>query len=78
MKNLKQFETLLRVTIKENLKRLGVSVNKLTDDQIDEIGLKWLTVTLESDWPSEVLEMDIYEIPEIYDTFSLRMRRFRS
>jgi len=67
MKNLKQFETLLRVTIKENLKRLGVSVNKLTDDQIDEIGLKWLTVTLESDWPSEVLEMDIYEIPEIYE-----------
>jgi hypothetical protein len=74
MKNIKTFEGPLYSLVNEirnELTRLKVKVDRLSESEIEEIAASWLQATIDSGYINETLREDIVENDEIIEIISM-------
>jgi hypothetical protein len=74
MKNIKTFEGPLYSLVNEirnELTRLKVKVDRLSESEIEEIAASWLQATIDSGYINETLREDLVENDEINEIISM-------
>jgi|LakMenEpi03Aug12_release.lakeMendotaPanAssembly.Ray.scaffolds.fasta_scaffold1061742_2 hypothetical protein len=68
MKNIKTFEVTINSLVHEirnELTRLGIKVDRLSEPELDEIAIAWLQATIDSGYIGETLRGDITDNDKI-------------